>query len=148
MSERAPHATQGINANDAAGGITLLSCPFCGGHAEHDTDDLGCHGVRCIDCSIYLGAYSTRKRAAQVWNHRSPDLLPPLTASISIVRERDAYRADAMRYRWLRMCAARIDHDFFRLAFQWRVPQGYHDSIPTDAQIDAAIDAFMAEEKS
>ncbi len=49
----------------------LKACPFCGGKAEPDTDDLGAHGIRCMDCTIYLGAYSTARRAAEVWNRRA-----------------------------------------------------------------------------
>jgi hypothetical protein len=65
-------------------GDVLLPCPFCGGKAEHDTDDLGCHGIRCMDCTIYLGAYSTKNRAAQVWNKR------PSTAAAISEGEREA----------------------------------------------------------
>jgi hypothetical protein len=63
----------------AANAMVLKPCPFCGGRAEPDTDDLGCHSVRCMDCTIVLGAYSTAKSAAVNWNRRpvvSPSASP------------------------------------------------------------------------
>lgn len=56
----------------------LKPCPFCGGRAEPDTDDLSCHSVRCMDCTIVLGSYSTAKSAAANWNRRPPLAAEPV----------------------------------------------------------------------
>ena len=122
----------------------LLPCPFCGGNAALSWDDTSKLSFgECIECGTESGHAENydNAKAVEQWNKRSPSLLPPLTASIAIVKERDAYRADAMRYRWLRESAGSAwPYDLRPVCDATGYRLSYED-------LDRVVDAAIAAEK-
>ena len=76
----------------------------------------------------------------------SGDLLPPIDLLRAVLAERDALRADAERYRWLRdgpACIVDMVSDPDNLVQLWYVAAPGLEKTAVGATLDAAIDAAM-----
>jgi hypothetical protein len=87
-----PEAT---HASEEAQVSELILCPFCGKCAEHSAESKGIwHRIRCMNCWATTGAWLTKERAVEVWNHRTPAPERTETKKDIAVLKSATYRGD------------------------------------------------------
>ena len=146
--------------------MELLPCPFCGGEATFDHDDNGWNWVVCEKCGVSTDCRTHTMEdchplLAEQWNRRAS----PASAPAGWKHSCNALCMDDVEL-WIPQCphcgkpapATQVSEDR-KDAERWRFfcsiagstePNEHFDGLPvcpTKAQLDAATDAAMQEDK-